>query len=166
MKPAQCFSPADMAARRTPQPAAPPAPKPAPVPAPPVETAASMAGPGTLRKNERLRSLFQRGIRISRLNVETRLTALTLLGYANFTTGLISPRFHPTDEQLSYATGLTVGQVRVQVEILRQRGWLKHRPLTQGPSAGETAMQLCVPAALLARVREQVAHDKQANATS
>jgi hypothetical protein len=109
--------------------------------------------PGRLRRDEHLRTVYSQGIRISRLLPNTRLVALTLLLYANFNSGLISARHQPTDDELAAATGLHADQVRVQVEILRQRGWCRARTVTDGPRTGETALRMTVPALVLAQLR-------------
>jgi len=153
---ARCFSPLDMA-RRKPQPPA--APKPSRGAAPEAEprpaSAADAIRPGKLRKSERMRSMYEQGMRISRMLPEARLVGLTLLGYANFQTGQIHARWRPTAEQLSYATGLTVGQVLVQVQVLTSRGWLTEHTLTRGPRAGSVALQLFIPAAVLEQIRDR-----------
>ncbi|MFF3891348.1 hypothetical protein [Streptomyces sp. NPDC001914] len=147
-------SPADLAHRPA------PAARPAPTQTPPKQqrdrlplTAAQAIAPGKLTRDERLRPLYTQGLRISRLHPEARLVALTLLGYANFHTGLIHEQWRPTPQELAYATGLTAGQVLVQLEVLTQRGWIYSRVLTQGKNAGTDVLQLCVPAAVLLHVR-------------
>lgn len=168
--PARCFSPADMArAPHTPLSARPvtsarpsttvtsSSPEPAPAPAPPHEPEKPAAGdsiaPGKLRRNEHLRTAYSHGIRISRLLPNARLVALTLLPYANFNNGLISARHQPTVEQLADATDLSVDQVCIQLEILRQRGWCRAHTITAGPRAEETTLKLTVPALVLERLR-------------
>lgn len=160
----RCFSPLDMARRKPRPPAAPVKPKPAaappapaaqPEPEPRPVSAADAIRPGKLRKSERLRSFFEQGIRISRMHPEARLVALSLLGYANFQTGQIHARWRPTPEELSYATGLSTGQVHVQLQVLTTRGWLTEHTLTRGPRAGTRAWQLCVPAAVLQQIRDR-----------
>lgn len=161
-------SPADLARRPAPGPSldrkASAEPRPAPRPEqrpksepgpyePRILTPAEAIAPGKLTRAERLRPLYQQGLRLSRMEPNARLTALTLLGYANFQTGLIHERWRPTTDQLSYATGITTGQVLVQLEVLTQRGWLYTRPLKDGPRAGEDALQLSVPAGVLEQLR-------------
>lgn len=146
--PARIPTPGDLA-RRAPTPAAqPPATPPAPA------TVADLVAPGVLRPNEIFRQQFQQGIRISRMLPESRLTALTLLTYANYRTGLLN-KFAPSAEELSYATGLGKGQVLVQIEVLTQRGWLTHRTLGRGPRQGEAVLQLCIPALVLDQLRKR-----------
>ncbi|GAQ64097.1 helix-turn-helix domain-containing protein [Streptomyces scabiei] len=142
-------SPADMAAR-------PPAPaKPGPVKdiRSPKLTVAEAIAPGVLVGRERMRTMVERGMRISRLHPEARLVALTLLGYAHHKTGTVFPRFRPTPEQLAEATGLTTGQISVQIHVLTQRGWLCTRRITQGHDTGRLALALTVPALVLEQVR-------------
>lgn len=143
-------SPADLASRR-----AAASIKPGPVKAdgrPPTTVAESIA-PGVLVGKERMRTMIERGMRISRLHPEARLVALTLLGYSNHKSGIIYRRFEPTAEQLAEATGLTASQVRVQIHVLTQRGWLYTRRVPQGHDAGRTALSLAIPALLLEQVR-------------
>ncbi|MGW4300383.1 hypothetical protein ACWEHT_11460 [Streptomyces sp. NPDC004646] len=161
-------TPGDLA-RRTPAPA--PAPRPArtprPVPAPSAATrpstpedrpaAADMARPGLLRPDEKLRPCLQQGIRLSRMRPESRLLALTLLGYVNFRSGLML-RHEPTPAELAAATGLTEGQVLVQLQILTQRGWLTRRHPTQGPRQDRMVYQLCVPQLILQQLRARDTH--------
>ncbi|MDX3217705.1 helix-turn-helix domain-containing protein [Streptomyces scabiei] len=123
-----------------------------PAPKPPVTPAAAIQ-PGRLRGKERLRPTFHRGLRISRMHPEARLVALTLLGYAHHTTGVVFPRYQPTSEQLAEATGLTPGQVGVQIHVLTQRGWLGIRRIEQGADAGREGLRLTVPALVLEQIR-------------
>ncbi len=157
-KPRPVPTPGDLA-RRVPRPTAPKpttaTPAAAELQAP--ATVADAITPGQLRKSEVMRQLYQQAMRISRMRPETRLVALTLLGYANWRHGLLN-KYAPTTEQLAYATGLTDGQVRVQLEILTQRGWLTERALTTGPRAGQRVPQLCIPEFALTRVRNREAH--------
>ncbi|MFM9542278.1 LexA family transcriptional regulator [Streptomyces turgidiscabies] len=156
---ARCFSPADMARRpappqpappvtasSTPEAAAPPAADASPAPSP-----GDSLIPGVLQRRERLRPLFQQAMRISRLLPNSRLVALTLLGYSHYESGLI--RRHPTTAELAYATGLTKDQVLTQVRILAQRGWLRTNRLPARACVGELAPQLCIPAPVLAQIR-------------
>lgn len=124
-----------------------------PAPKPKTLTPAETVQPGRLQGKERLRPTFQRGLRISRMHPEARLVALTLLGYAHHTTGVIFPRYQPTPEQLAEDTGLTAGQVGVQIHVLTQRGWLGSRRIQQGADAGREGLRLTVPALVLEQVR-------------
>lgn len=164
--PARIPSPADVARRTNPAPATAPAITPAaapstPAPGPtappkpaPAQSAAGLVAPGQLLPHEVLRRMIQQGMRISRMRPEARLTALTLLGYANYRTGLVNKHL-PDMQELAYATGLTEGQVRVQVEVLTQRGWLTYRVLGRGPREGQQVIQLCVPAHVLQQLRDR-----------
>ncbi|MFE1925839.1 hypothetical protein ACFW91_25110 [Streptomyces asoensis] len=131
-------------------------------------TAADAVRQGRLHKGEAFRAFFEQGVRISNMTPHTRLTALTLLGYANFNSGEIHPRWRPGAEKLAIATGLTVDQVRVQLDILTSRGWLGEFALTSGPRAGQLCLQLGVPAAVLQQLRDRAgrraAGDKPPNA--
>jgi hypothetical protein len=167
--PARCFSPADIAPRRNrpnppPQPAPPAGAAPGrqtePADARPAEaiaprplTPAEAIAPGRIGKRERFRNQFQHGLRISRMHPPARLVALTLLGYANDKTGLLSASHGPTVEQLAEHTGLLAAQVRVQLQVLTQRGWLYSRPIVAGPRAGTTGLCLAVPAGVLEELR-------------
>ncbi|WP_405960569.1 helix-turn-helix domain-containing protein [Streptomyces sp. NBC_00024] len=135
--------------------------RPAPKPPSPAESIA----PGVLVGKERMRTMIERGMRISRLHPEARLVALTLLGYAHHKTGIVFPRFKPTPEQLAEATGLTVGQVSVQIHVLTQRGWLCTRRITQGHDTGRAALSLAIPALVLEQVRAARAAEQPASAT-
>jgi hypothetical protein len=143
-------SPADMGPRRTPAPAKAPAPQPY---APRTLTPAEAIAPGELSGGEHLRNLLPRALRKSRMHPNARLVALTLLAYANFKTGLVNSRHRPDVERLAEDTGLTTGQVEVQLHILTQRGWLYTRTLTQGAQAGQMGLFLAVPGLLLEQVR-------------
>ncbi|CUW29659.1 hypothetical protein [Streptomyces reticuli] len=112
------------------------------------------SAPGNLRQREIFRQVFLQAVRISGMNPETRLVALTLLGYANFRTGLVNKHEHGP-AGLAADTGLTEGQVRVQLTILTQRGWLTERALTTGPREGQRVHQLLIPDAVLAQVRNR-----------
>ncbi|MEV1020676.1 hypothetical protein [Streptomyces sp. NPDC050264] len=146
-------TPGDLA-RRTPRPSLTPAraPQPRPATAPEHTTsAADLAGPGRLQSDEVLRTVYQHGIRISGTTPHTRLIALTLLGNAHHRSGLVNRFVNP--EQLAAATGLDIAQVHVQLEILTQRGWLTTRAPHSGPRQGQQVYQLCVPQAVLLRIR-------------
>lgn len=129
-----------------------PVSQPEPGPARPAG-AAGMVAPGELRPNEILRQLYQQGIRISGMHPEARLVALTLLGYANFRTGLLN-KYQPSTSDLGQATGLTQGQAEVQLRILAQRGWLSERRVTRGPRQGQLIHQLHIPTVVLLRLRK------------
>jgi hypothetical protein len=135
-------TPGDLARRP-----APAAPTPRPL------TPAQTIQPGRLQGRERMRTMVQIGLRISRMHPEARLVALTLLGYAHNKTGMVFPRFQPSPEELAEDTGLTVGQVGVQIHVLTQRGWLYTRRVTGGVDAGREGLNLCVPALVLEQVR-------------
>ena len=116
-------------------------------------TPAEAASPGQLQAGEHLRSFMVRALRKSRMHPEARLVALTLLGYANYKTGLVNSRHQPDTTTLAEDTGLTTGQVQVQLHVLTQRGWLYTRPLTRGPRNGQLGLFLAVPALYLEQVR-------------
>ncbi|MEV1063425.1 hypothetical protein [Streptomyces sp. NPDC050263] len=171
----RCFSPLDMA-RRKPNPPAAPARKPTPAAAPPrtgprpaaavparpqpvdgMVTAADAVRQGKLRQGESFRTMLEQGVRISGMKPNTRLVALTLLGYANFRNGEIHARWRPTPEQLAIATGLTADQIGVQLAALTSRGWIHEFTLASGPRAGERCWQLGVPVAVLQQLRDRAA---------
>ncbi|MEU3683723.1 hypothetical protein AB0E99_22685 [Streptomyces sp. NPDC030592] len=143
-----------------PAPAPTPAPEPEPQPAPEPErepaTAAESIAPGKLRPSEVMRQLYQQAMRSSRLQPHGRLLALTLLGYADHKTGVLT--YEPTVAQLSYATGLTNGQVKVQLRVLAQRGWFTRRKARGGPRSDRVVGQVCIPALVLTRLRTRKAH--------
>ncbi|MGW3110525.1 hypothetical protein [Streptomyces sp. NPDC001091] len=145
-------SPADLARRAH---AAAPRPGPAPVAAPTQDrTAADLAGPASLQRGEHIRPMVQKGLRLSRMRPESRLVALTLLGYVNWRTGWMR-QHQPTTAELAAATGLTEGQVLVQMEILIQRGWLaRYHPAT-GPRQDELVYRLCIPQVVLQQLRDR-----------
>ncbi|MET7679361.1 hypothetical protein [Streptomyces sp. NPDC005423] len=118
-----------------------------------MEQPAVNAAPARLRKGETTRSLFQQGMRISGMNPHTRLLALTLLGHANFRSGVISPQFQPSDEELVAETGLTLAQVNVQLSVLRSRGWLVQHVSRNDGATDENRWRLAVPEHVLARLR-------------
>lgn len=64
-------------------------------PAPKPRTPAESIAPGELVGKERMRTMIERGMRISRLHPEARLVALTLLGYAHHKTGVVFPASGP-----------------------------------------------------------------------
>ena len=146
MTSSHCPTPGDLAAKKATPPAA-PAPDRQPT------TPADTIAPALLLPKERMRTVFLRGVRLSRMRPESRLVALTLLGYSNFKNGLINPHYRPSIEQLAEDTGLTNRQIHVQIHILTQRGWLHTRRITQGAYAGKPGLNLSVPAPVLERVR-------------
>ncbi|MFF8485212.1 hypothetical protein [Streptomyces antibioticus] len=159
-------TPADLARPRPKPPT--PTPKPAasrPSRPPRVDgmvTAADAVRQGQLHHGELLRQMFEQGIRISAMNANTRLVALTLLGYANFRTGEIHTRWRPAPEQLAIATGLSTDQIHVQLRVLTDRGWLTEFTLATGPRAGQPCWRLGIPMAVLQQLRDRAArHAKQ-----
>ncbi|MFF9285444.1 hypothetical protein [Streptomyces griseosporeus] len=157
-------TPGDLA-RRTTTPAAHPKPAPAPkpaartaiaeAPAPPAsQDTADLIAPGRLQQGEVMWQMVQQGMRVSRMRPEARLVALTLLGYAHPRTGLLD-KYWPSCEQIAYASGLTTGQVLVQLEVLAQRGWLVQRSFSQGPRQGQTVHRLVIPSWVLEHVRSR-----------
>jgi hypothetical protein len=150
-------TPGDLAAKAA---ARPPATTPA------RRTIADNVAPAVLQPRERMHMLLTRGIRISRLHPGARLVALTLLGYANSKSGLITPKFRPSVDQLAEDTGLTALQIRAHIEVLTQRGWLYSRRITQGQHAGQLGLNLSVPAPVLDRVRADRAAEQAATAAS
>lgn len=153
------FSPADMAARRPAQPG-PPAPKPGPRPqatapsAPGPLTAAEKAiAPGALAAGERFKPTYHRGLLISGMQPEARVTGFALLYFANHKNGRISPSVQPSQQELADSTGLSAERVGVQLEVLRERGWLHLHRIEHGPRAGLPRFDLTVPALYLERIR-------------
>jgi hypothetical protein len=147
-----------MGPRRTPPKPTTPAPAAAPVLAPAADTQRALTpaeaiAPGQLQAGENLRSLFPRALRKSRMHPEARLVAYTLLGYAHYKSGVVNSRHRPDIEQLAADTGLTAGQIQVQLHVLTQRGWLYTRLLTRGPFNGQPGLFLAIPALLLEQVR-------------
>lgn len=133
---ARCFSPADMA-RRT----------------PPPRTPQESLAPGRLADGERFKPTFHRGLLLSGMNPEARLMGYTLLWFAHHRTGRISPTLQPSQQELADASGLSVGRVGVQLEVLRERGWLRLVPISEGPRTGLLRFELTIPALYLERVR-------------
>ena len=127
-------------------------------------TPAEAIAPGRIGKRERFRNQFQHGVRVSHMHPHARLVALTLLGYANDKTGLLSPTYRPTVKQLADHTGLLPAQVQVQLHVLTQRGWLYSRPIAAGPRAGTTGLCLAVPAGVLEQLRAARAKETSARA--
>ncbi|MGW5736968.1 MULTISPECIES: hypothetical protein [Streptomyces] len=152
-------SPADLARRARPQPAAPTtAPRSKPTAARHVRSAqltpaAQAIAPGRLLDGERFKTLYQRGLLLSGLPSHARLVGHTLSLYAHHRTGRVSPNHQPSFEQLAADTGLEAARIGVQVEILRQRGWLLLTRINQGPRAGRTRFDLAIPALYLERIR-------------
>lgn len=170
-------SPADLA-QRTPapagQPVRPPRPAPArrkpkpkpkaqlPIPVPYVPQVLSPAeaiAPGELRTNERFKPTFQRGLLISGMLPEARLMGYTLVWYADHITGRISPHLQPDAAQLAASSGLSEVRVGVQLEVLRERGWLHINRISEGPRVGGPRFDLAIPALYLERIRvDRTAH--------
>ncbi|WP_314411419.1 hypothetical protein [Streptomyces sp. DSM 40484] len=142
-------SPADMARRTKP-------------PRTPQESIA----PGHLVDGERFKPTYHRGLLMSGMNPEARLMGFTLLWFANHKTGRISPNFQPSQEELAEATGLSAGRVGVQIEVLRERGWLHLTWIAEGPRTGLPRFDLTIPALYLERVRAHRASHKQHNTES
>lgn len=137
-------SPADLA-RRTPR-----------VSATGTQTAAEAAiAPGRLVEGERFKPMYHWGLLLSDMLPETRLLGYTLLWYAHHSSGRISPARQPNQAELARATGLTAARVGVQLEVLRQRGWLHLATVPQGPRAGLPRYDLTIPALYLERIRAQ-----------
>ncbi|MEV0441855.1 hypothetical protein AB0I84_06090 [Streptomyces spectabilis] len=160
-------SPADMPRHPLPHPAIKPTASPtgftttpAPATAAPAPAADGRASaeaaltPGKLQPGENFRSVYRRAMFMSGLRPEARLVAHTLVWYANHLNGHISPNHQPSLERLAADTGLTPGRVKVQTQILWQRGWLRRRPILEGPRKGRIRISLTVPAVYLERVRD------------
>lgn len=137
-------SPADLAARARPGTAPAPRRK---------STSADALAPGRLEPAERFKTLYRRGLMLSGMLPEARLVAHTLLMYANHRTGRISPNFQPSRDQLVEDTGLEAARVGVQLEVLRQRGWLTLTPIAEGPRVGLPRFDLTIPSLYMARIR-------------
>ncbi|MFJ2515577.1 hypothetical protein ACIPEL_36170 [Streptomyces griseoviridis] len=159
--PAQTPTPGDIARRTAPTPAPRSAPAPAatdvqtPTPAASTQPrAGSLTAPGVLAPYEVFRQMFQQAMRISRMRPNSRLVGLTLLGYANFKTGLLN-KYQPDLAELSYATGLTKEQVDVQIRVLTQRQWLTRHVPAEGPRQGQEVLKLQIPAAVLQQLRNR-----------
>jgi hypothetical protein len=114
---------------------------------------ADAIAPGRLAPGERFKPTYHRGLLLSGMLPEARLLGYTLLWYANHRTGRISPNFQPSRAQLADDTGLDAGRVGVQLEILRERGWLRLTPIAEGPRTGRPRFELTIPALCLERVR-------------
>ncbi|MFJ6905578.1 hypothetical protein [Streptomyces griseoluteus] len=114
--------------------------------------AAELIQPGTLVRGERFRPLFEQGVRASRMAPHARLVAFTLLSYASARTGELPPERQPFLDGLVEATGLTRGQVVVQLRVLEARGWVRRHPAS--PSAYEQALlRPVIPRFALDRLR-------------
>lgn len=137
-------SPADLAARARPA-TAPAKPKPA--------TPADSLAPARLEPDEPFKTMYQRGLILSGMLPEARLVAHTLLMYANHRTGRVSPNFQPSSEQLAADTGLAAARIGGQLEILRQRGWLKLTSIAEGPRIGRPRFDLTIPSLYIERIR-------------
>ncbi|MFF6985642.1 hypothetical protein [Streptomyces sp. NPDC010273] len=109
--------------------------------------------PGRLAPAERFKAMYRLGLMFSGMLPETRLMGLTLLWYAHHRTGRISPGFQPDTERLAADTGLDTARVGVQIEILRQRGWLRLTPIAEGPRVGRPRFELTIPTLHLQRIR-------------
>ncbi|MFF9043293.1 hypothetical protein [Streptomyces parvulus] len=109
--------------------------------------------PGKLTRDEHFRKFFLFAVRRSSLPSSSRLVAHDLLWRASHANGRISPNMRPDSEYLALATGLTVAQVDVALNTLTSRGWIHHRPITDGPRTGGHQWVLVIPAAALEDVR-------------
>lgn len=116
-------------------------------------TAEEAIAPGRLAPAERFKAMYRLGLMFSGMLPETRLVGLTLLWYAHHHTGRISPNFQPSTERLAADTGLDTARVGVQIEILRQRGWLRLTPIAEGPRVGRPRFELTIPTLHLQRIR-------------
>ncbi|MER7971112.1 hypothetical protein ABTX35_19305 [Streptomyces sp. NPDC096080] len=119
-----------------------------------VPTDGGLTAPGVLRASEVFRQMFQQAMRISRMLPNTRLVALTLLGYANFRTGVLN-KYQPDIAGLARATGLPKDVVEVQIRVLTQRQWLTRHVPTRGPRQGQEVLKLQIPAPILTQLRER-----------
>lgn len=93
---------------------------------------------------EPFRGLYERGIRGSRMLPTSRLVALTVLGYADATTGVIADGNQPDVRALSKATGLGAEQVRVHLAFLSDRGWITRERAVDGKDPDLRPMQPCI----------------------
>jgi hypothetical protein len=148
-------SPADLA--RRPAPATPATPKPALLDAVAV---------GVLTKDERFKPMYTWALLMSGMQPEARLLAHTLLWYARHTDGHISPAYQPSVDELVAATGLAPARISTQIEILRQRGWLRLASVPDGPRAGSPRYELTIPALYLQRVRARRIERTERQATN
>jgi hypothetical protein len=163
-------SPADLARRPAPRPAAltaPPRPKPPAVERPPVQLNPAQAiAPGQLEAGERFKATYTRGLTLSGLLPESRLMGHTLLWYAHHRTGRIAPASRPSFDQLADDTGFSPARVGVQIQILRERGWLCLTSIAEGPRRGRPRYDLTIPALVLERIRQQRAEHRQPGQTT
>ncbi|MYS44076.1 hypothetical protein GTY23_23155 [Streptomyces sp. SID5998] len=154
--PTRIPTPGDLALRQPPKPTNRPATPATPDPAVAATNAALDALiPGKLTREEHFRKTYLLGLRASRMPAHARLVGHDLMWRASHATGRISPTLQPTTEVIALATGLTVGQVDVALQILHSRGWLHYRRLQEGPRAGRNAMALTIPALALEDIRAQ-----------
>lgn len=144
-------TPGDLARRTPPAASATPAAPPAPA-APRAEDALA---PGKLNRKEHFRKFYLFGLRRSRMHAHARLVGHDLVWRAHHATGQVSPNMQVSSDELALATGLTPGQVDVALQVLHTRGWLNYRVIADGPRAGQRAMVLTIPAAVLEQVRNR-----------
>ncbi|OQQ16098.1 hypothetical protein B0675_02085 [Streptomyces sp. M41(2017)] len=114
---------------------------------------ANPLAPARMKSGERFKALYQRGLQMSGMLPEARLVAHTLLMYANHRTGRISPNFQPSREQLAEDTGLDPARIGVQIEVLRQRGWLALTTIAEGPRTGQSRFDMTIPSLYIERIR-------------
>lgn len=105
--------------------------------------------PGGLKPWEHFRPFYRFGMTISRMPAHARLVGHDLLWRANHRTGRIDVADQPPAQIIAEATGLTVPQVLVAVQVLHSRGWLVVRHLRSGAEA----FDLVIPAGFLEEVR-------------
>ncbi|MBL3669094.1 hypothetical protein JL475_24485 [Streptomyces sp. M2CJ-2] len=156
-------TPGDLARRPAPKPGPPARTAPAPsaphAKAAPEQTAesrpraADAIAPGKLKSDEHFRKHYLFGLRFSGMHPHARLVGHDLMWRAVHATGRVSPKLQPSVEAISMATGLTTAQVDVALQVLRTRGWLYDRLVTEGPRSGGTAFELAIPAWALEKVR-------------
>lgn len=116
-------------------------------------TAEEAIAPGKLTRAEHFRKLYRVGITLSRMHPHARLVGHDLMWRASHATGELSANYRPSIEQLAGATGLSFMQVDVAIEVLRSRGWLFERVISDGPRAGLMALHLAIPASVLEDIR-------------
>lgn len=114
--------------------------------------AAEMIAPGGLLRGERFRPLFERGIHASGMVPHARLVALALLAFANGGTGDLPLERQPYLAGLVDATGLTSGQVVVQLRALESRGWVR-RDSSRSARYEEARLRPVIPRHALERLR-------------
>ncbi|MCY0921869.1 MULTISPECIES: hypothetical protein [unclassified Streptomyces] len=112
---------------------------PSPTPLDVARRALSPAGLGSRPS----RAAFEQGIRTSGMTPHTRLVALTLCTFASLS-GDISRDDQPGLHGLVASTGLTAGQVAVQIRILEERGWVARLHGT-GHKYETAVLRLAVP---------------------